>query len=118
MLSTNEIERRKPVWLAISEFYLDTELDNDDLSRISNIFKESGYSINELKDIDFFEVSPIVGANLMSIAGIWDGFDQQWLWNEIISTRLVRKRSKHFLARLKKKWFLFNCSGYWKKISI
>jgi hypothetical protein len=75
-MDQKEIERRKPVWLAISEFYLDTQLDQNDLDRITNIFKTSKYSITELKYIDFYEVAPIVGRNLLSTAGVWSGFER------------------------------------------
>jgi hypothetical protein len=39
-----EIERRKPVWAALSELWLDAELDEDDLQRIAGVMKRSGYS--------------------------------------------------------------------------
>ena len=59
-LNSKEIERHKPVWLAISEFYLDKELGAEDNIRLISIFKESGFSLFELKDIDYFHVKPIV----------------------------------------------------------
>ncbi|MFY0654680.1 MAG: hypothetical protein JXQ96_21785, partial [Cyclobacteriaceae bacterium] len=71
-MNSDEIEKRKPVWLAISEFYLDTELETDDALRIRETFRNSGYSLSELKNIDFYEVKPIVGMNLWSTAGEWE----------------------------------------------
>ena len=32
-MSPKEVEKRKPVWITMSEFYLDTELDENDLKR-------------------------------------------------------------------------------------
>ena len=37
-----EIDRRKPVWAALSELWLDTELTDDDLHRIADVMKRSG----------------------------------------------------------------------------
>ena len=110
---TKEIERRKPVWLAISEFYLDTELSNTDLIRISEIFKKSGYSEIEIKEIDFYEVYPIVGSNLLSIAGVWEGFDEEWLFNEILSKRVNKKRTKGIFYFFRKKWLGWMTKQYW-----
>lgn len=110
-----EIEQRKPVWLAISEFYLDTELERNDISRIREIFKKSGYSLNELKDIDFYEVRPIVGLNLSSTAGSWAGFDENWLWNQVQAKTLKRKRKKGFLTSWKRRRFESNQFSYWNK---
>jgi hypothetical protein len=39
-----EIERRKPVWAALSELWLDTQLTHDDLQRIAAVMKTSGYA--------------------------------------------------------------------------
>ena len=37
-----EIERRKPVWAALSDLWLDTELTEDDLQRIAGGHEEVG----------------------------------------------------------------------------
>jgi hypothetical protein len=64
-----EIERRKPVWAALSDLWLDTELKDDDLQRTAGVMKRSEYSINELRDIYLLEVAPVVFPNLLSVAG-------------------------------------------------
>jgi hypothetical protein len=70
---------REKIWVAISEFYLDVELTDEDLDRISSVFIQSGLELDEIKKIDLFEVFPLLQINLVRIAGIWMGFDQQWL---------------------------------------
>jgi len=85
-----EIERRKPVWAALSELWLDTELEDDDLQRIAGVMKRSEYSINELRDIYLFEVAPVVFPNLLTVAGEWAGFDEEWLFAE--TTKRARRR--------------------------
>ncbi len=90
-LDEAEIERRKPVWAALSELWLDTELEDDDLRRIAGAMRRSGYSVGELREIYLFEVAPVVYANLLSVAGEWAGFDEGWLFAE--ATRRARRRS-------------------------
>ena len=50
-LDEAEIERRKPVWAALSELWLDTELADDDLRRIAGVMGQSGYCVGMLRDI-------------------------------------------------------------------
>ncbi|MEI7732535.1 MAG: hypothetical protein WCO56_23390 [Verrucomicrobiota bacterium] len=89
MLTDAEFERRKPVWKAFSEFWLDTELQDEDLQRIANIAAASGYTVAELRDIYLYEVAPVVSPNLLTVAGEWAGFDEEWLCTE------ARKHAEH-----------------------
>jgi ornithine carbamoyltransferase len=86
-----EIERRKPVWAALSDLWLDTELTDDDLQRIAGVMKRSEYSINELRDIYLFEVAPVVFLNLQTVAGEWAGLNEEWLFAE--AAKRAKKRS-------------------------
>jgi hypothetical protein len=69
VIDETAIERRKPVWAALSEFWLDTELTQDDLQRIADVMRRSGYSVPQLRDIYLFEVAPVVFGNLFTVAG-------------------------------------------------
>lgn len=60
MFTQDEIGRRKPVWLALSELWLDTELETNDLERIAHLLKRSGFSISELRHIYLEEVAPVL----------------------------------------------------------
>lgn len=93
------IDRRKTVWLALSEFYLDTELQPTDFDRIKLIFAQSGYSIDEIKRINYEEVAPVLIDNLLSPAGVWGGFDDDW----VIETILARLNSLN--GRRHHSWF-------------
>jgi len=59
---------RKKIWVALSEFYLDTQLTNEDFDRISSIFIDSGLTIKQIKEVDVLEVFPLLQANLYSFA--------------------------------------------------
>ena len=106
------IEERKPVWIALSEFYLDTELDDNDCERIARIFALSPYSIDEIKLIDRFEVAPVLSINLMSVAGVWDAFDEAWLI-ESIKPHLREKHKGNLISNTLHKYWPGRC---WKRI--
>jgi hypothetical protein len=91
MLTDAEFERRKPVWTAFSEFWLDTELDESDLARIAGVATAFHYNIAELRDIYLYEVAPVVYLNAWSVAGVWTGFDEEWLRTE--ARRRAERRS-------------------------
>ena len=84
------IDDRLPVWEALSDFFLDTELDEKDHQRISEVLASSPYSIQDIEDILRFEVYPVLIWNLRSMAGEWAGFDRDWL-QEQIQPRLNRR---------------------------
>ncbi|MEO0901552.1 MAG: hypothetical protein AAFY00_05855 [Bacteroidota bacterium] len=95
-----EIKHRKPIWLALSEFYLDTELQSADYDAISKVLKASGLGVGQLKEIDKFEVFSVLKYNLLSVAGVWTGFDEAWLY-ETCTKSYLRKHKPLF--RLKNK---------------
>lgn len=75
-MNARELARRQPVWLALAEFYLDTDLQPADFCRIRAVFDQSGYSEREIRQIDYEEVGPLLYSNLLSVAGEWAGFDE------------------------------------------
>ena len=90
MSDSEVIEDRLPVWEALSEFFLDTELDDTDDQRIAEVLVLSTYSIQETEEILRFEVYPVLIWNLRSVAGEWAGFNRDWL-REMIEPRLNRR---------------------------
>jgi len=89
-----EIERRRPVWIALSELYLDTELQPADRQLISDAIVDSGYTIDDIEHILCRELGPVLGMNMLSAAGEWEAFDPDWL----VSTVLQRLTSwRHHL---------------------
>lgn len=85
-------ERRRLVWLALSDFYRVTQLQASDLAHIRNVFAQSGFSQAEIKRINYAEVAPVLIDNLRSETGIWDGFDKEWVIDQI-TDRLTRPRA-------------------------
>lgn len=75
----DEQDPRVRVWEAWSELFLDTELSDNHINYIAEILAESPYSIEELQHIVNAEVAPVCGWNLFCVAGVWAGFDVDWL---------------------------------------
>lgn len=86
-LPEQDIERRRPVWDALSSFFLDTELDDDQHRHIAQAIVASRYSPSEIQTILWEEVYPVVESNLSSLAGEWAGFDLDWMQQQILSGR-------------------------------
>ena len=93
MLEIN-LQERQPIWIALSAFYLDTELQATDFKDIAARIKESPYSLEEVNVINKDEIFPVLYTNLRSVAGIWSGFEEKWLVEEITNNF---KRKNYFL---------------------
>jgi hypothetical protein len=79
-----DVATRRPVWAALSELFLDGNLDSVDVNRIAKTLASSHYSLDELDQILLWEVYPACRSNLLSIAGEWAGFDPGWLESRIL----------------------------------
>ncbi len=86
-----EIDRRKPVWIGLSDLWLDNEIDDEWASRIAEVIVRSGYSESEVDDIFNCELAPFLGQNHWSVAGEWSGFDPEWVCEE--AQKRIEKRS-------------------------
>jgi hypothetical protein len=80
----DDLENRRPVWDALSDLFLDTELQASDHERIARVLAASPYSLDEIERILFYEVYPVCIPNLWCIAGEWAGFDPTWLEEQIM----------------------------------
>lgn len=87
----DDIGSRLPVWQALGELFLDTE---PDLPHLIRACAESPYALDELDRILFRELWPALKANLLSPAGQWAGWDDDWL------TARVLERHRTGSARL------------------
>ncbi|PKV50913.1 hypothetical protein ATE84_2982 [Aquimarina sp. MAR_2010_214] len=98
--SIEELEKRIPIWNSISEFYLDTELQSENYESITNTFLNSDLHISELKEIDLYEVFPVLKRNQISLAGEWNGFDEKWL-HEACTKAYLKRNSSFFRWKTK-----------------
>lgn len=119
MLSDEEIQQRRPVWLALSELWLDTELGDADMERIARVMTLSGLSLEELRRVYLVEVAPVVYLNTWTVAGEWAGFAPDWLEERILFNRRHRWRRIRFWAwfPLTRSWMTHASERQWEKIS-
>ena len=80
-----DLERRRPVWEALSGLFLDSEIDVPQCDAIAAQLASSGYSVAELEIILWGELCPTLHVNLLSPAGEWAGFDMAEVERRILS---------------------------------
>ena len=98
-----QIAERLPVWEALSEFFLDTELQPSDHERIAKTLATSPYTEEEIEDILLGEVCPVCRVNALSAAGEWVSFDRDWL-KEKIGDRLGKHPLFRSFFALRHRW--------------
>lgn len=110
------IEERKPIWMALSALYLDTELQESDFRHIALAIMESPYSLEKVKEINKYELFPVLQTNLMGVAGEWTGFDEGWLIRSIqesLAKRNVLKKIAIESSYLTLQWMH---QDHWEKL--
>ena len=79
---------RLTAWQALSQLFLDTDLDDLDIAAISRQLGSTGYRLEELDRIYEEEVAPVCWRNLCAVpGGTWTGFESEWLAKTIDSRR-------------------------------
>ena len=102
-LSQTEIERRRPVWHALSDLFLDTDISLFYPS-IRIALSQSGYDQAKLWHILWHEVAPVFAWNLYSATGVWDGWSEQDVAAKVLSRlnrplRVFNSLGVHLLHR-------------------
>ena len=110
------ILHRKPIWYALSDLYLDTELQDFNLKSIAEKIKQSPYTLEEVKQIDKTEVFPVLYSNVTGIAGIWLGFQEEWLASEIEKNLSKKTRLKTLFNNLRYFIIKGRFADDWEKI--
>lgn len=106
------LNQRKPLWIALSDLFLDTELQEYTLAHIAKTMKESGNSLDEIHDILMLEVLPVCIGNLHTLpGGIWTGFEE----NDLIKAIISAKRPNRFKRWLHRRNFKL-INDDWEKV--
>ena len=79
----NTPEDRLRLWSALSDLFLDTEIDDHTFGYIARVIREDGYTSEEAEHVLWQEVYPVLEANLRSVAGVWAGWPDEWLIRNI-----------------------------------
>ena len=114
MLSTEEIERRVPVWSVMADLFLDTQYEQADYVRIADHCREAGYPVDELKRIFFDEVAPAFALNLFDIAGEWAGWHDDFVREKVLRDLAPERRIWH---RIKRAIMLHHMEKAWVRVA-
>ncbi len=90
MPTEEQICERLPIWEALSEFFLDDELTGEDHHRIAMVLARSKYTEEQIHGILRHEVYPACSLNLVSVAGAWGTWGEDWI-RERIAPRYDRR---------------------------
>jgi hypothetical protein len=82
-LDAEAIERRKPLWQALADLYLDTQSDLF-VPTVISCAEEGGFSLAEVGHVLRWEVRPALYLNYLSVAGEWAGWQEDWLFEHIL----------------------------------
>jgi hypothetical protein len=97
MPTEEQILERMPVWDALSELFLDDELSQEDCRRMASVLARSRYSVEALQEILRHEVYPACSLNLISVAGAWGAWGEDWI-RERIAPRYNQRPLVHLPA--------------------
>ncbi len=86
MLTEAEIAERLPVWTALSDLFLDTELTDRDYAFIARVLGQSAFDAEALQRILIDEVMPAFGTNLINLAGNWTGWPEDIVRDRVVAT--------------------------------
>ncbi len=106
---------REEVWLALSDLWLDSELDEAWLRSIAAVLRNSGLSRAELERIFHYEVAPVVWLNHWVTAGVWGAFDRDWMV-EGCRRNQARGRWHRGCCRLLRWPMSYGCRGEWRQV--
>jgi hypothetical protein len=81
--AAQDLAARRPVWDALSEMYLDTDVALFRAHTAAQL-ASSPYSLEQLDAILLSEVNPVCKYNLALVAGEWAGFDLDSLQMRIL----------------------------------
>lgn len=70
---------RLKIWRSLSDVFLDTEIEDHVFAYIARTVAECGLSLSETEDILWYEVYPVLEENLRNVAGVWEGWPDSWL---------------------------------------
>jgi hypothetical protein len=110
MENTLNDARREEIWLALSDVFVDTEVNYGYIAR-----RITDIDLHQLEEIFFTEVAPYCGPNLMTaIPEVWDCFYPDDLISGIQGK--LKKCQNSILARLRYKGFVLFCRWYFRDI--
>ena len=116
-LTDPQVKQRLPLWNALSDLWLDTELDGYNYAYIARTIYESPFTLEDAFTIHKYEVAPAVFINLMSVAGEWAMFDEAWLKNRCLTLANRRGRVIHrLMCAILSPFIKYHTDRHWQEI--
>jgi hypothetical protein len=100
---------RLKVWQALSQFFLDTEVEQPTFDQVARKIGESGYTLTKVHSILWLEVYPALSGSLKSVAGEWAGWPDDWLLKHISVRELAPAKSA-------RGWVGGEINRYWEQV--
>lgn len=72
-------------YYTLSKLFLDTEPTEAEINTIASSLYQLKLSTDEIDNIVYYDLFPILYSNLLSVTGAWCGFDKEWLLDQINS---------------------------------
>ncbi|SDI31811.1 hypothetical protein SAMN05216603_1412 [Pseudomonas benzenivorans] len=109
-------EDRVKIWSALSDIFVDNEVDYKSIAKVLKPYKKSS-----VEKIFFTEVAPVCYSNMRTpVPPIWTAFDTAWLESEI--DKMLKAREVSAMRRLKNKMFIaylrWSLASEWKKVEV
>ena len=110
-------EQLVAVWKSMADHFLDTE-NREGIPHTALLCVRAGLTVEEAHAVWLREVSPVVGANLLSVAGEWAGWDEEWLVTKVRARALRRRAQRRGkpLSKLLSRFRLDLNRGVWRSI--
>lgn len=107
-------EDKVKIWSALSDIFVDNEVDYKSIADAIKPYKKSS-----VEKIFFTEVAPVCYSNMQApIPPIWTAFDISWLESEI--NKMLMAREAKMTRRLRDKVFIaylrWKLAGEWEKL--
>lgn len=104
------IARRMPLWCALADLYLDTDMPEHWVPAIADVIVRDGWTIAEAEHILCWEVRPAFYGNLLQVAGEWAGWHEDDVRRLVLAGRDIGPLRRTLLGS---KRFM---PGYWPDI--
>lgn len=85
-LDEAEVARRLPLWTALSDLFLDTDVMSS-VPHIARTIVSGGWRLAEAEEVLRWEVRPAFYRNLLSIAGEWAGWPEDVVRDAVLKAR-------------------------------
>lgn len=116
MYSREEIDRRLPLWQALSDLFLDTEFDAADAAVVAERIRAAGFTADQAEDALRREVAPVFWINLAQVAGEWSPWSESQVRDLVCEHLRSRSRYLAWFDNLKSRRQMAMVKSEWRQV--